>query len=232
MRYSLLVLSTLAFTVGCRDVSVGPVPSPPGPVKALRLESGSYNLLVTDVNELDCEGARPEDFFGMSLPLEVRFAGRGIASGFLADLYVEGAQTAGVLRLDAVGPVVYEEEGETEPESPPDERDEEGEDSTDADEGEDRETREDREDPDGDDCADDREDCDDEVVVEPEPMDFSLAVELRATRRDHAVGALYYELEGCSLQLEVVAQKVERGGGDEPVPAEESGCDDEESDCG
>lgn len=248
MRFSILALSSLVFLAGCpEEFGVEPAPAP---VKPLRLESGSYGVVVTDVNEIDCEGMRTEDLFGMMLPLELQFGRGGQASGLLADLYVEGQQAGGVLSLAAVEPpiVVESSEGEDEETEVGVEAEEGSEDDADGeDAGAPPEPEEDCADgsdssdgsePRGGDCGDEG---DDDVVVSPPPFEFGL--ELQASRRDHAEGLLSYRFQGCFLVLEVEAQRLERDdikpmpGEDEPEPVEEEPvpgeeCDDEDVDCG
>lgn len=252
MRTSLLALSTLAFLAGCPedDVSIEPVPAP----RPIRLEAGAYGVVVTDVDELDCEGMRTEDLFGMMLPLEVQFGRGGAASGYLADLYVEGSRADGVLRLQAIeAPVVMESEAgeDDEADVPPDE----GTESDDDAEGEDEAGGGSSSGSAGGDCDDDddvststgedRGGCDDDddvedpVVVYP---DFELGLELVAERVDHASGKLSYRYGACRLLLDVEAQRLEREDV-KPVPVEEEEqeepeevpgeeCDDEDVDCG
>lgn len=250
MRYPVLALSTLVFLAGCPE-EILPADPPVQSARPIRLEAGAYGVLVTDVNELDCEGMRREDLFGMQLPLDLRFERGGVAFGYLADLYVEGAQRAGELNLAAVAPPVIAEDDDEPKPAPGEDEEADSDASTEdteadgADAGEGRDCADSRGgcDDDGEEGDDEGDEGDDDVVVIEEPEDFEFALSLVASRRDHADGRLYYSFQGCSLELVVVAQKLEGGDDPRPVPAEETEpgtevepvgeeCDDEEADCG
>ncbi len=240
MRQSLLALSSILFLVGCPEETV--IVLQPEEAKPIKLESGEYSVLVVDVAVVKCEGIAAQDLFGMQLPLSLRQEKGGRATGDFAGLAVEGSHSGGTLFLDASEqPPVYEEgnEGGSQGGGEDDEDVSEGEDGADVESQTDEDCVEPQKGEDGEqpeyDCGDG------EVRPDPEPVDFDLSIALKASRADHAEGTVSYRFDSCQLELQVVAQRIERA--DEPVvvyeetesekpavPEEE--CDSEEDDCG
>ncbi len=223
MRQSLLALSSILFLVGCPEETV--IVLPPEEAKPIKLDSGEYSVLVTDVAVVECDGIAAQDLFGMQLPLSLRQGKRGQASGDFAGLPVAGSNSGGTLFLEAVEVIACEEgnEGGSQGDG------EDGSESEDGDAGEpthDEDCVEPTEGEDEDEREDGRGDCGEEDIAMPEPVEIELSIALRASRPDHAEGTVSYRFDRCELELQVVAQRIERG--DEelvPVYDEETDSD-------
>ncbi|MSQ01620.1 MAG: hypothetical protein EXR71_06975 [Myxococcales bacterium] len=235
MRQSVLALSSILFLVGCPEETV--ITLPPEEAKPIKLDSGEYSVLVVDVAVVECDGIAGQDLFGLQLPLILRQGKRGQATGDFAGLPVEGSHSGGTLFLEASeAPTVYGKINEGGSEGGGEDGEEAGAaESTRSDEGCDEPAE-------GEQGGGSTEDCDegDDARPEPTPVDFELSIALAASRADHAEGTVSYRFDSCQLELQVVAQRIERGDelvpvyGEEkeepPVPEEE--CGSEEDDCG
>ena len=226
MRLSLFSASSLLFLLGCPTTVIVDPPEAP---EVVRLESGSYGVLVTDVLEVDCDGANGEDLFGMELPMELKMGRGGGATADLSGLLLSGGMSGGTLALD--GDLVTTQEHEQEYGEVDGEVDEEAVEP----------------------CAVPDEEGDEDV----EPVDCSdedrpdqpshgggrdgvVSLEIVASRTDHGTGFLALSDRQCRLELVVEVQAVSRG--DDPPPVhttgEEAECDDskdvdgDRSDCG
>ena len=218
MRQSLLALSSILFLVGCPEETV--IVLQPEEARPIKLDSGDYSVLVVDVAVVECEGIAAQDLFAVQLPLSLRQERGGRATGDFAGLAVEGSHSGGTLFLDASEqPPVYEEGNE---------------DVSEGNEGTDEDCVEPQKGEDGGSTPDD---CGDSDIAQPEPVAVELSIALKASRADHADGTVSYRFDSCQLELQVVAQRIERT--DEPVPVyeeeptePEEECDSEEDDCG
>jgi hypothetical protein len=247
MRSFIFTASSLLFLAGCPDVVIV---DPPADSKPVRLESGRYSVLVTDVVSVSCDGLRADDLFGQQLPLDLFMARGGRAEANLGGFFLTGRMASGVLALDgelSPGPVGEDDDigvAETEDqEADGDVRDEgepaeEGGSSESAGcapaEGDESEEASDRCEPDP---TEDVERPDDVDAEERGGQAGSVSLELTASRTDHAKGFLAFSDRRCEVEVAVEVQAVDRD--DDPVvvyeteePGEEPiGCDDDE-DCG
>lgn len=240
MRLSLFSASSLLFLVGCFDV-VTVLPPEPAP-EVIRLESGSYGLVVTDVLAADCSGMDEDELFGLLLSMELSM-GRG--DGARADLQgipLSGGMAHGVLELDGEL-VTYEETEPVEPCEDPDDRDD-GDDDREPDSDEDVETTESEGgevvETETEDYPDEPVDCGDSDSSEPrrhgdKGRKGEVSLDIVASRPDHGEGVLSFVDRICSFELAIEVQAIEHD--DEVIHYEEEpecgeDVDEDASDCG
>ena len=236
MRFSLLVLSSLAFLTGCPDeVTILPAPGPhpaPAPApKPIKLESGTYSMLITGIQAVDCDGMRAGDLVGLKLPLSLSVVGHG-ATGDLAGLSVAGEMSGGVLYLEGSEEnVVYtasDEQSDDEDEaSPPPADEDQGENSKGG--------------SSSGSSGSGGSSSGSTGSVEPDPDAIVIGLELSASNSKQASGIFSYDVSWCHISVDVVAAKMSGGHGGGPVVAEteseeseesEGGCGDTGADCG
>lgn len=232
MRLSLFSASSLLFLLGCPTTVVV---DPPAPAEVVRLESGRYGVLVTDVLAIDCHGARDEDFYGMELPMQLRMGGGAGATADLSGLRLTGGMSAGVLELDGeftTGQDRHDEDrSEPEPCEPADgdgdgdvEPVEAGGEQSEEKSGEDQEVEEVE-------CGNE------ERPDQPSHgggREGVVSLEIVASRPDHGAGFLVLTDRDCQLELAVEVQAVHRGEAPPPVHTtdEEPDCEDQDGDGG
>ncbi len=226
MRSILFSASSLLFLLGCPTAVIV---DPPAVTPAVKLASGSYGVVVTDVVALECGEARAEDLFGMQLSMELTLARGGHAEAVLAGTYLVGAMSGGVLELDS------EERDDRSKEVP-------GEDSqypdspdcaeeTEVDEAD--EDVEDVEDPDveGGGGGGGRRGCGGGKRPDSNHRFSTTSLEIVASRTDHGQGFLAYSDGLCRLEVAVEVQALDSGDGTVPVdttePASEPDCEDD-----
>jgi hypothetical protein len=221
MRSLLFSASSLLFLLGCPETVIV---DPPVPANPVRLASGNYGVVVTDVLSLDCEGAQEGDLFGLQLDLQLSMHRSGRADAVLSGLQLSGGMAGGILELD----------GETSGGGRAQSGDDEGQpapacDEDDAYSNESGESR----------CEVDDHRDGEEDVSRPGGGRRSgdVSLEVLAVRTDHGRGYLALDQRDCHIEVAVEVQALGSGGDSPPVvrsssePESECG-DDEEDDCG